>query len=152
MRASPGCWKVYGELITGWQDRSHATAITWHHVDAYAVQHPGGAEHDRRQRQSVAVHLVSLCLLLEHAQPPEQAHEKRRRTSAVVLPRTDLSDWPYLPPPPQPGAVTAVHVHAALTPSEQDQRARAWLESAWTAWAPHHETVRDWTKTLQGNG
>ncbi len=48
--ASPGCWASYAAWPLA--------------VDAYAVQHPGLPE--RRASQSVWVHLVSLCLIVEH--------------------------------------------------------------------------------------
>ena len=38
-------------------------------VNAYMAQHPGGG-HDRRDRQSVFVHLLALCAALEQATPP----------------------------------------------------------------------------------
>jgi hypothetical protein len=148
MQASPGCWQAYGELSALVHDLPVTSAIRWHHVDAYAVQHPGGADHDRRQRQSVAVHLVALCLLLECGQPPQQAAARRGRTSQAVLARLGRPDWPYLAPPAALGAVTAADVRSARTPAELESRAEAWLESAWTAWAPHHGTVRSWA-TLQ---
>ncbi len=155
MVASPGCWRMYGELVADWQGSDAGGGVgaaRWHHVDAYAVQHPGGAERDRRQRQSVAVHLVTLCLLLEGGQPPERAPARRGRTSRVVLGRLGLEDWPYLIPPRGPGAVTVADVAAASAAGELEDRARAWLESAWAAWEPHHGTVRSWAGIVQGAG
>jgi hypothetical protein len=124
MRASPGCWHLYGQLIAQAQDRVH--------VDCYAAQHPGGAEHDRRQRQSVAVHLISLCLLLEHHRHPD-----RGRMSRTVLPRRGLDDWPYLPPPATLGTVTVANAGLDL---------ESWAKSVWTAWSAHHGTVRNWAE------
>ncbi len=94
MRASPGCWQVYTELVAGALAAPGAPDARWHHVDCYAVQHPRGAQDDRRQRQSVAVHLVSLCLLHEFGQPPAQASAQRGQTSSRVLARIGLRDWP----------------------------------------------------------
>lgn len=151
MQASAGCWQLYGEVGARWHGQPGAGLARWHHVDAYAVQHPGGAEHDRRQRQSVAVHLVALCLLLEGAHSPEQTSARRGRTSQVVLGRLNLADWPYLAPPRDRGAVTVVDVHAASSQTEQEApvHIRAWLESAWAAWKDHHATVRTWAAILQ---
>lgn len=111
MQASPGCWQVYTELAAGALTAPGAPDARWHHVDCYAVQHPGGAQDDRRQRQSVAVHLVSLCLLHEFGQPPTQASARRGQISQRVLARVGLQDWPYLPPPTNLGAVTSRDVH-----------------------------------------
>lgn len=150
MRSSPGCWWLYGELGVSWRQGDEETsAALGHQVDAYAVQHPGGAEHDRRQRQSVAVHLIALCRLLEGGVGGQRASRERGRTSEVVLARLSMSDWPYLTPPHTLGAVTVVDVQAAPTPSQQQAGATAWLESAWAAWAEHHETVRTWAGAMQ---
>ena len=73
MRGSPGCWQLYGELSARAYDNRIVPLLHTHSVDCYAVQHPGGSKRDRRQRQSVAVHLISLCLLLEFDQPPSAA-------------------------------------------------------------------------------
>ena len=61
--ASPGCWQRYGQLLAreygeyAYPDEHRLT------VDAYAVQHPGVP--GKQSSQSVAVHLMSLCLVLE---------------------------------------------------------------------------------------
>jgi len=150
MQASPGCWRLYGELCARTFADPGPPAINWHHVDCYAVQHPGGAERDRRQRQSVAVHLTSLCLLQELGQPPEQAAQRRGRVSQLVLPRLGLTDWPFLIPPDQLGPVTAADVQASSGSEEYASRLQQWASAAWTAWAPHHETVRTWAVIVAG--
>lgn len=143
MQASPGCWQVYTELAAGALTAPGAPDARWHHVDCYAVQHPGGAQDDRRQRQSVAMHLVSLCLLHEFGQPPTQASARRGQISQRVLARVGLQDWPYLPPPTNLGAVTARDVHATA-PGERAVRMQEWASSAWAAWSIHHDAVRSW--------
>ena len=149
MRASPGCWQIYGAVGARWHGQPGADPARWHDVDAYAVQHPDGAKHDRRQRQSIAAHLVALCLLLEAGQPPETAPARRERTSQVVLGRLNLADWPYLQPPSDRGAVTVADVHAAPSHTQQETPAKAWLEAAWAAWEDHHPTVRTWAAILR---
>jgi hypothetical protein len=149
MPASPGCWHVYGEVSEHWHGRPDSDPARWHHVDAYAVQHPGGAEHDRRQRQSVAVHLIALCSLLELGQLPHRAPASRGRTSQVILRMLELRDWPFLTPPHDLGAVTVVDVHAATTLAEREASASAWLEAAWGAWEEHHPVIRAWAAVMQ---
>lgn len=144
MLASPGCWHLYGEVVARGHDAPGFPAFHWHHVDCYAVQHPGGAEHDRRQRQSVAVHLTALCLLLEHGMSGERASALRGRMSQTVLPYLGLTDWPYLPPPASLGAVTAIDVHRATDRSGYAAAVRDWTQAAWSAWAGHHEQVHLW--------
>ena len=61
MPAHPGCWATFCSL-EDWKARltgDEAVSIAQNLVDAYAAQHPG--TDDRRNRQSVAVHLMSLC-------------------------------------------------------------------------------------------
>lgn len=107
MLASPGCWELYGRWAAerAWSAQT-AAVIAAHHVDCYAVQHPGGAESDRRQRQSIAVHLISLCRLLEFDQPVQEASRSRARTSQTVLTALSLADWPLLDPPESLGTTT----------------------------------------------
>lgn len=148
MASSPACWATYGELSVRLMAGTAAQGDVGvgHHVDCYAVQHPGGAETDRRQRQSVAVHLISLCRLFEFDQPTTLASARRGWTSRRVLPALGLTDWPYLPPPPERGAVTAAEVQAANDPRELTERLREWTRSTWSAWAAHHDTIRAWTR------
>lgn len=144
IQASPGCWAVYGQLVARAAGGGMSPATRWQHVDCYAVQHPGGAEHDRRQRQSVAVHLTALCLLLEHALPAGKVSGFRGRTSQTVLPALGLADWPYLAPSADLGQVTVADVPASDDADQLASRLREWAQAAWSAWSSHHETVRTW--------
>jgi Family of unknown function (DUF5946) len=70
MHASPGCWALYCGLEdwkTSLAAGHDAPTLIQHLVDSYAVQH--AANPDRRNRQSVAVHLMSLCTSLEQGIP-----------------------------------------------------------------------------------
>ena len=63
MDSSPGCWHVYGEVLSreyGDQAFRVAHRLT---VDSYAVQHPGRPT--PQSIQSVCIHLISLCLVVE---------------------------------------------------------------------------------------
>lgn len=146
MAASPGCWEIYGRVLARPMTAT-PTVWHWHHVDCYAVQHPGGAKYDHRQRSSVAVHLISLCLLHEFGRSSVQAAARRGRISATVLPRLGRSDWPYLPPPHSLGSITVVDVAAA---TEYDQALREWTEQAWDARKEHHEIIRSWARIAVG--
>jgi hypothetical protein len=130
--SAPGCWRVYGEL----QGRYGASAITWRTqklaADAYAVQHPG--VEGPQSSQSVVVHLIALCLVLEHDQTPEAAVDAMRQRIATMKGR-----FPWLDPPASMGPITVTDVAnaPALAPAVED-----WAASAWQAWAPHHDHVR----------
>ncbi|MFI9818421.1 DUF5946 family protein [Saccharothrix variisporea] len=149
MVASPGCWELYGRVSAAAGDRE----LRWYHVDCYAAQHPGGAERDRRQRQSVAVHLTTLCLLLEHSVPGPRAAQLRGRLSRVVLPRLGLDDWPLLDPPATLGTTTVADLGSALDglPAlhgvpDLDAVGQRWAESVWSAWSARHDVVRGWAR------
>ncbi len=150
MKASPGCWAVHGQLVARAASGLASPVTRWHHVDCYAVQHPGGAEHDRRQRQSVAVHLTALCLLLEHHLPARRAASVRGRMSQTVLRAVGLPDWPHLSPPAELGGITAAQVQAAPDPDQLADQLHAWAQECWTAWAEHHRTVRTWADAALG--
>ena len=64
MESLPGCWAIYGEVLAReYSDLAYA-AVHRLTVDAYAVQHPG--QPSPQSIQSVGVHLLRLCLILEH--------------------------------------------------------------------------------------
>jgi hypothetical protein len=133
--ASPECWALYGELLAReYSDRDYARVhqLT---VDTYAVQHPGVPE--RRAIQSVGLHLVTLCLVLEDGADPREGPNVHAR-----LARRAPFDW--LEPPSPNGRITVADVLEASTPSEHEQLVEAWARDVWAAWAPHHATVRGW--------
>ncbi len=136
MESSPGCWQLYGEVLSlEYSDRAFAT---WHRltVDAYAVQHPG---HESRQtKQSVCVHLMSLCLVLEHG--ADTVHATRAIGEAVK--QKDRYIW--LVPPASLGDITVANVAPIATAQEHVRAVREWAKSAWAAWAPYHDLVRGW--------
>ena len=134
MRAAPGCWALYGSLLTWRSSLSGPPGVTasQYLVDTYAVQHATNPE--RRNRQSVAVHLMSLCAALEHGIP------------AVRL-RTMIGEWTHGEYPellPRPGFVLTVAGVAATPPEARPEAVLSWARSAWADWSAHHERVRGW--------
>ncbi len=129
MLSSPGCWSLYGELMT-----SGAGQMA---VDAYAVQHPGVSE--RRARQSVAVHLISLCAAFERDWPPDLAARLISRSIAAI----PQGGRPWLAPEPPIGTVTVFDVLMSDSP-RLAQPVRNWAEDLWAAYADRHATVRRW--------
>jgi len=139
MLAAPGCWALYGSLqqwkgaLTGGDGLTTAQRA----VDCYAAQH--AANPDRRNRQSVAVHLMSLCASIEHG------------VSGAQL-RMRIGDWthrdyPLLVPRPAAYPVTVRDV------AEAGERSRAavvddWAISTWAAWSLHHGVLRGWLAAL----
>ena len=120
--ASAGCWQRYGELLAGGPGGELV-------VDTYAAQHPGVEQ--RRSVQSVAVHLMVLCAVLERGHEGDLVQLRRQ-----VLAGDRAWSWLALQPPI--GTVTVDDVLAGdSTPDE-------WAVDVWEAWAPHHGTVGTW--------
>jgi hypothetical protein len=136
MESSPGCWQLYGDVLA----REYSQRAFWasHRltVNTYAVQHPGRPS--RQSIQSVAVHLISLCLLLEKTATPGYALRAIRAATAA----SERFTW--LPPPSSTGGVTVVDVHGARDAEDHADRVRTWANAAWSAWSPHHQTIRSW--------
>lgn len=135
--SAPGCWQRFGEVLAA--EFSNPARWPAHQltVDTYAVQHPSP---DRRGRQSVALHLMGLCLQLEHGLPAGQVPPLR----ATYLERHRDGAFPDLQPKPGRYALTVTDVVGATCPQEHRARVRRWAESAWQAWEAHHDRVREW--------
>ena len=143
MRSAPGCWALFGELgitVTGSGGELY--------VDAFAAQHPGGARTDRRQRQSVAVHLVALCLVLDLGLTWPPLEVVRGRTGRLALPAG--ADWPYLEPPRFEGRLAVADLVPAVAGDPvRGAAVRRWAEDVWDAWSDHHRTVRPWAAAVR---
>jgi hypothetical protein len=70
--AAPGCWQMFGELQADELQRFGYPPAHRLVVDAYMAQHPGDGR-DRRDRQSVFVHLAGPYALLELGLPAKRA-------------------------------------------------------------------------------
>ncbi len=69
--ASAACYRLYGQLLArDYSDAGYYRAAHQMVVDAYAAQHAGGTS--RREVQSVALCLMTLCLFVEAGVDPAQ--------------------------------------------------------------------------------
>lgn len=136
MESSPACWAAFGEVLA--REYSDQAYFQVHRlsVDAYAVQHPG--KPSSQTIQSVAVHLVRLCLLLERGLPMERANDAMLKASAQE------QKFVWLTPPASLGSVTVADVRDAEGVEAHMAAVRRWAQVAWEAWSPHHATVRSW--------
>ena len=134
--ASAACWALYGQVLA--IEAGTYRQPAWHRltVDAYAVQHPGIPE--RRSIQSVCVHLISLCLVLEHDISPSRA----TRLLGTVLASRPAFVW--LEPPPS-GRLTARDLLRAADRDDHERRSWAWAGEQWSSWRAHHAQIRLWT-------
>jgi hypothetical protein len=133
--ASPGCWRACGELQASEYERFGYPPTHRLVVDAYAAQHPGDGS-DRRDRQSVFVHLVGLCAVLERGVYPPQATGLLRRALRA------FDDYPVLERTRGPGELTLLHVAGAAELEDYERRAREWAQAVWDAWSDHHARIR----------
>jgi CTP:molybdopterin cytidylyltransferase MocA len=135
--ASPACWATFGELLAREFGDVTFGRIHRQSVDVYAVQHPG--TDDRRQRQSVAIHLVGLCHWLEHGIDFDRLTAITQR-----LANADRA-WPWLTPP-QGYPMRVGDVLVARDGPEHVRLVTRWAQTTWEAWSAHHGTVRAWAR------
>jgi len=107
-------------------------------VDTYAVQHPG--DRSRQAIQSVGLHLVRLCMLLERGLPPDHAND------AMLTAARHKSQFTWLERPASFGSITVADVRATSNAHSHAATVRAWTHDAWQAWAQHHALVRQWAE------
>jgi hypothetical protein len=138
MESSPGCWHAFGQVLAREYGNARLFAVHRLSVDSYAVQHPGGES--RQAIQSVGVHLVRLCLFLEHGLSPEAANDAMLRVGKTKAGMFKLAR------PESLGEVTVADVFGARDDDAHEAQVRRWAASAWQAWAVHHDTVRSWAK------
>lgn len=134
--SAPGCWQLFGrtqadEALRFGYPSAHRVV-----VDAYMAQHPGDGR-DRRDRQSVFVHLAGLHAVLERHLPPAHATNVLRR----VLEGRD--DFPELVRNDGPGELTIVLLVGARDLDDYEHRALAWGQAVWETWAQHHALIRE---------
>jgi hypothetical protein len=135
--ASAECWQLYGRLASPSVGEPDPPRLRRLVGDAYAAQHPGVPQ--RRAVQSVAVHLMDLCLLLERDGEIEHAACEPGRK-----PRRKALDLHWLEPPEARGTMTLVDALSVDGQGDRHARIEAWARQVWVAWAPHHRTVRTW--------
>lgn len=134
MTSSPACWAAFGALLAA--DYSSAERREFHQVvvDAYAAQHPG--EGQREQVQSVGIHLMTLCLFLEHGTDPALGSALHRR----MIRRPEF----HRIAPSGTSPLTVVDVPVDGPPEVARAAAFAWGRAVWDLYAHEHDTVRGW--------
>ena len=139
--ASAACWALYGQLIAREFTNAAYFAVHQMSTDTYAVQHPGVPE--RRTIQSVALHLMTLCLFLERGADPLDGSKLHKRMVGNPY-------FHWLEPPRPNGKMTVADVLRAEGPVEHRRLVAAWARAVWNAWASHHSIVRTWTEQTLG--
>ncbi len=125
MSSSPGCWAVYGEVLT--REYSDPALFKRSHrltVDAYAVQHTGDLS-VQRTRQSLWVHLTSLYAVLELGWPHQRATRLLQTLAGRAFTRPRVS----------PGTFdVAVDVVWSSPLDVHDEMVERWARSALETW------------------
>jgi hypothetical protein len=140
--ASPGCWALYCGLedwkasLTAGHD---APTLIQHLVDSYAVQH--AASPDRRNRQSVAVHLMSLCTSLEQGIPGTRLRQ--------MIGTWTHREYPLLVPRPGAYQLTVRDV-ADAAGQDRSGLVCGMAAATWAAWSAHHDQIRAWLAAARG--
>lgn len=142
--SAPGCWLTFGEVQADEAQRFRYPPAHRMVVDAYMAQHPGDAS-DRRDRQSVFVHLVGLCAVLEH----DIAHPYVTKLLGRVL-RHRQGAFPILARTEGPGTLTVLHMIGAADLEDYERRALEWARAVWDSWSAHHELIRAALDGLDG--
>lgn len=134
MTASAACWRSFSELLATFYSSSDRLVFRQLVVDAYAAQHPG--EGQRVQVQSVGMHLMTLCLFLEHGVDPSLGSALHRRMirrpgfhriEPLGLARLDVR-----------------HVPVEGPADIARERAYEWAQAVWDLYGDDHGTVRLW--------
>ncbi len=139
--ASSACWTRFAELSATLPQGG--TPLRRLVTDAYMVQHPGVPE--RRAIQSVGVHLVGLCLVLEGGLPPDDLSATIQR----LLARPPA--WRWLDPPEPNGLLTMASLEAARREGGRvlADAIDAYVRGVWDAWAAHHAQVVAWSEAAR---
>ena len=140
LESSAGCWAAYGEVLAREYSSLEYGRLHRLTVDTYSVQHPGRPS--PQTVQSAALHLVSLCLVLERGASSQEA------TRAIRIGATRKGCYTWLTPPSSTGSVTVADVLSAPAPDAHLAWVQKWAQDAWLAWQPHHDTVRTWVNEL----
>jgi hypothetical protein len=130
--SSAECWAEYTRVLAvEYQDAVLFGQVHQLTVDAYAVQHAGGAHPDK----SVCVHLVGLHLALERGFDSVDIPARLQQVSGAI------STWPHFELPSVRSQVTAHDVAQAKSTREHAELVRRWASQTWEAWSAHHSAV-----------
>jgi len=129
--ADPRCWLPYGEL-QDWRNSLRDDGVTkaQHLVDTNGAQHATNL--DRRNQQSAAVHLMSLCESLEFVISGRQLR--------TMIGTWTHRDYPILQPAPDHYALSVRDVADAVP--ERRSIVQEMARTTWDSWAMHHGVIR----------
>ncbi|WP_411891844.1 DUF5946 family protein [Yoonia sp. SDW83-1] len=137
MMSSPACFALFNRLLACEYSDSSLQMTHRLTVDTFAVQHPGRGQ-QRREIQSVGLHLARIYLQLNRLRSPEQANDIMLglgKHKATLV---------YLEPPTVFSMTVAEVADFAGTPLHA-RRVTEWAAAAWKDWSAHHDYITRWT-------
>lgn len=140
MVSAPGCWAAFSELQADEVSRFGYPPVHGLAVDAFAASHGGDGE-QRRDRQSVCIHLMALCAALERGRSPDG------RTALLRNLTVTKSDWPQLPRPAEAPSLTHLHAAGAADLEDYTTKITQWARAVWKYWTPEHDRIRELVDT-----
>jgi hypothetical protein len=141
--AAAGCWAAYTELIGRQLPDPALAGSRMLAVDVYMAQHPGVP--GRQAAQSVWVHLVGLCLILEFGFDPIASARAKARLAAPHA----TFDW--LEPAESLGPMTVLDILRTTSATEHILLTDRWAAAVWSAWEPHHARIRQRAAQIANN-
>lgn len=132
LEASPGCWKLFGDILA--KEYGDPAYMKVHRltVDAYALQHLGAEE--PRTIQSMNLHLLALCAALEHGIDYGLIPKIMNKVKG-----NNVFTW--LTPPPSLGGTTVVTITPAQSADEHSALVLGWANDVWQQWHIHHDLI-----------
>jgi hypothetical protein len=134
MTSSPGCWALHGDLVAAGISLGAGGDASQLRTDAYAAQH--ATNPDPRNRQSVAVHIMSLCATFELGLEPG------RTTQLIGAWTHRAGGYPDLISTQRHGSLTVVDAVEAAEALGYEEAMRRWARSVWDGWGPEHAAIR----------
>lgn len=133
--APAACWATFGAIQADEAER-FGYPLPAHRlvVDAYMASHPGRGT-DRRDRQSVFVHLRALAARRALGWQEEQVVDLMRGGSG---PRVD---YPVLTPPSAVAGINVSYMRGSTDLADYTGRASRWADAVWESWAHEHDRV-----------
>lgn len=138
---SPGCWKLYTEVLAREYGEWNYPSIHRLTVDCYCAQHPTKTS-NTKAAQSIQIHLLGIYLSLE-----DKLNYDEITTIMGSVVNSNKNKFAWLQPPKNLGKVTISEVWKAKTLQQHEEIVHTWAESIWNAWESHHDSIKELLKT-----
>ena len=140
MSPSAACWARYGEVLA--REFSDPAYFAHHRIltDAYCGQH--SISEDRRERQSLYIHLAALMLHYEDGVEVDRIVDFLRRAAKSG------HEFPHLAMPEASLSVRIDGIHAAKDAVGHAAAVDVFAKAVLAAWTPHHAAFRGLIKEI----